>query len=90
LNFYLSAVDDLLKTDQDNPSIGILLCKNKNGMIAEYALKDIEKPIGVSEYRLFEKLPQKYKKLLPSIADIEKHIGFSTHCHAPNSISPFW
>jgi len=75
LNFYLSAVDDLLKTTQDNPSIGILLCKNKNGMIAEYALKDIEKPIGVSEYRLFEKLPQKYKKLLPSAADIEKHIG---------------
>jgi len=75
LNFYLSAVDDLLKTEQDNPSIGILLCKNKNGMIAEYALKDIEKPIGVSEYKLFEKLPKKYKTLLPSAADIEKHIG---------------
>ena len=75
LNFYLSAVDDLLRTEHDNPSIGILLCKNKKGMIAEYALRDIEKPIGVSEYKLFEKLPQKYKKLLPSAADIEKHIG---------------
>jgi predicted nuclease of restriction endonuclease-like (RecB) superfamily len=75
LNFYLSAIDDLLRTDNDNPSIGILLCKDKKGMIAEYALKDIEKPIGVSEYKLFEKLPQKYKKLLPSAADIEKHIG---------------
>jgi predicted nuclease of restriction endonuclease-like (RecB) superfamily len=75
LNFYLSAVDDLLRAEQDNPSIGILLCKNKKGMIAEYALRDIEKPIGISEYKLFEKLPQKYKKLLPSAADIEKHIG---------------
>jgi len=75
LNFYLSAIDSLLKTEQDNPSIGILLCKNKKGMIAEYALKDIEKPIGVSEYKLFEKLPKKYKALLPSAADIEKHIG---------------
>jgi predicted nuclease of restriction endonuclease-like (RecB) superfamily len=78
LNFYLSAVDDLLRTNNDNPSIGILLCKNKKGMIAEYALKDIEKPIGVSEYKLFEKLPQKYKKLLPSATDIEKHIGQKT------------
>jgi len=74
LNFYLSAVDDLIRTGNDNPSIGILLCKNKKGMIAEYALRDIEKPIGVSEYRFFEKLPQKYKKLLPSAADIEKHM----------------
>jgi hypothetical protein len=64
-----------IRTDQDNPSIGILLCKNKRGMIAEYALRDIEKPIGVSEYKLFEKLPQKYNKLLSSVADIEKHIG---------------
>ena len=78
LNFYLSAVDDLLKTDNDNPSIGILLCKNKKGMIAEYALRDIEKPIGVSEYKLFGKLPQKYKKLLPSAEDIEKHIEQKT------------
>jgi len=74
LNFYLSAVDDLLKTEHDKPSIGILLCKDKKGMIAEYALRDIEKPIGISEYKLFDKLPQKYKKLLPSAADIQKHI----------------
>jgi predicted nuclease of restriction endonuclease-like (RecB) superfamily len=75
LNFYLSAVDDLLKTGQDNPFIGILLCKNKKGMVAEYALRDIEKPIGVSEYKLFEKLPKKYAKLLPSAEDIENRIG---------------
>ena len=77
LNFYISAIDDLLKTTQDNPTIGILLCKNKKGMIAEYALKDIEKPIGVSEYKLLTALPKKYKNVLPSAKDIEKRIGLS-------------
>ena len=50
LNFYLSAVDGILKKDADNPSIGLLLCKSKNDLVAEYALKDMSKPIGVSEY----------------------------------------
>ena len=75
LNFYLSAVDDLLKKEYDNPSIGILLCKNKRGMIAEYALKDITKPIGVTEYRLLETLPQEYEKMLPSVEDIKSRIA---------------
>jgi predicted nuclease of restriction endonuclease-like (RecB) superfamily len=75
LNFYISAVDDLLKTVQDNPTIGILLCKNKKGMIAEYALRDIEKPIGVSEYNLLDTLPEKYESVLPSVEDIERRIG---------------
>ena len=75
LNFYISAVDDLLKTVQDKPTIGILLCKNKKGLIAEYALKDIEKPIGVSEYNLFDTLPEKYESVLPSVEDIERRIG---------------
>ena len=75
LNFYISAVDDLLKTAQDNPTIGILLCKNKKGMVAEYALRDIEKPIGVSEYNLFDILPEKYENVLPSTEDIERRIG---------------
>lgn len=74
LNFYISAVDDLLKTTQDNQTIGILLCKNKKGIIAEYALRDIEKPIGISEYNLFDTLPEKYADLLPSIEDIERRI----------------
>jgi predicted nuclease of restriction endonuclease-like (RecB) superfamily len=78
LNFYISAVDDLLKTGQDNPTIGILLCKNKKGMIAEYALRDIEKPIGVSEYHLFDTLPEKYENVLPTAADIERRIGLIT------------
>jgi hypothetical protein len=55
LNFYLSAVDDILKTEIDNPSIGIILCKEKNRLVAEYSLKDMTKPIGVSEYKLLEK-----------------------------------
>ena len=52
LNFYLSAVDGILKKEQDNPSIGLLLCKSKNNVVAEYSLKDISKPIGVSEYKI--------------------------------------
>ena len=75
LNFYISAVDDLIKTDQDNPTIGLLLCKNKRGMIAEYSLRDIEKPIGVSEYKLIKNLPKEYEDILPSAEDIEKRIG---------------
>ena len=74
LNFYISAVDDLLKTEHDNPTIGLLLCKNKRGMIAEYSLRDIEKPIGVSEYKLIKNLPKEYENILPSAEDIEKRI----------------
>jgi predicted nuclease of restriction endonuclease-like (RecB) superfamily len=74
LNFYLSAVDDILKTEQDNPSIGILLCKTKDNLIAEYALKDMTKPIGVSEYKISKKLPGKYKDALPSVDDIKNRI----------------
>jgi len=75
LNFYISAVDDLMKTDVDNPTIGLLFCKNKRGMIAEYSLRDIEKPIGVSEYKLFKNLPKEYENILPTAEDIEKRIG---------------
>ena len=75
LNFYISAVDDLMRTEQDNPTIGLLLCANKRGAIAEYALKDIEKPIGVSEYKLHKNLPKEYENILPSAEDIEKRIG---------------
>jgi predicted nuclease of restriction endonuclease-like (RecB) superfamily len=75
LNFYISAVDDLLRTDRDEPTIGLLLCKNKRGMIAEYSLRDIDKPIGVSEYKLFKTLPAEYENILPTAEDIEKRIG---------------
>lgn len=72
LNFYLSAVDDLLKTSEDNPSIGILLCNGKEGVEVEYALKDINKPIGVSEYTFTEILPKKFEKSIPTVDEFEQ------------------
>lgn len=74
LNFYLSAVDGILKHPQDNPTIGLLLCKSKNNLVAEYSLKDMSKPIGVSEYRVTNCLPIELEKQLPSVEDIQKRI----------------
>ena len=74
LNFYLSAVDGLLKTEDDNPSIGLLLCKTKNNLVAEYSLKDISKPMGVSEYRVTGVLPEELRNQLPSIEDLQTRI----------------
>ena len=74
LNFYLSAVDGILKKDLDNPSSGLLLCKSKNNVVAEYSLKDISKPIGVSEYKITSSLPDDLEKQLPSVEDIQKRI----------------
>ena len=74
LNFYLSAVDDILKHETDNPSIGILLCRGRKKLTAEYALKDINKPIGVSEYKLSDFVPAELADTLPSPEDIEKRI----------------
>ena len=74
LNFYLSAIDDILKHETDNPSIGILLCRERNKLTAEYALKDINKPIGVSEYKLSDFVPAELVDTLPSAEDIEKRI----------------
>ncbi len=74
LNFYLSAVDDLVKDKDDNATIGLLLCKGKDNFTAEYALKDINKPIGVSEYKLLEDMPEYLQSQLPRAEDIELHI----------------
>lgn len=74
LNFYLSSVDGILKKEADNPSIGLLLCKSKNDLVAEYALKDMSKPIGVSEYKITSCLPEDLEKQLPSVEDIQKRI----------------
>jgi hypothetical protein len=74
LNFYLSAVDDILRHETDNPSIGIMLCQSRDKLTAEYALKDINKPIGVSEYKLSDFVPQELADTLPSAEDIEKRI----------------
>lgn len=74
LNFYLSAVDDILKTEDDNPSISILLCKENNKVKAEYALKDINKPIGISEYELIKSIPENLKSNLPTVEEIENEM----------------
>ena len=74
LNFYLSAVDGILKKDADNPSIGLLLCKSKNDLVAEYSLKDMSKPIGVSEYKITSTLPEELERELPSVEDLQKRI----------------
>lgn len=75
LNFYLSAVDGILKKEQDNPSIGLLLCKSKNDLVAEYSLKDMSKPIGVSSYRVTSNLPKELEHQFPSLEDIQKRIS---------------
>ena len=74
LNFYLSAVDGILKKDSDYPSIGLLLCKSKNDLVTEYTLKDMSKPMGVSAYKVTSSLPEELQRQLPSIEDIEKRI----------------
>ena len=74
LNFYTSVVDGEIKGEKDNPTIGILICKSKNDTIVEYALRDIEKPLGVSEYKLTNILPKGYKSSLPSIEQIEREL----------------
>jgi predicted nuclease of restriction endonuclease-like (RecB) superfamily len=74
LNFYLSVVDDQLKTELDQPSIGLLICQDKDKVIAEYALKDINKPIGISEYRLTDHIPSNIKGTLPTIEDLEREL----------------
>jgi hypothetical protein len=74
INFYLSAVDDILKTEQDNPSIGVILCKDKENVVVEYALKDISKPIGISEYKLGDSIPENLKSSFPTIEDFEREL----------------
>lgn len=75
MNFYLSAVDDLLRHEQDQPSIGLILCKTKNKVVAEYALRDTRKPIGVSSFQLTESLPEKLQGSLPTIEELEAELS---------------
>jgi len=74
MQFYLSALNDRAKLVEENPSIGIILCKDKSRTIVEYALKDTKKPIGVSTYKLTEKLPRELKKYLPSPEEMIERI----------------
>lgn len=75
LNFYLSAVDEQIKHPTDNPTIGILLCKSKKKTIVEYALRNMETPMGVSEYQITHALPEQFKSVLPSVEEIEAELG---------------
>lgn len=75
LGFYLSVVDDQLRKEGDNKTIGILLCKSKNKIVAEYALRNINAPIGISEYHLTKAIPDKLKTSLPSIQEIEAELN---------------
>ena len=77
LSFYLTAVDAQIKHPQDAPTIGLLLCKSKNKVVAEYALRDNTRPIGVAEYQLVESLPPELQTSLPSIEQIERELGDS-------------
>lgn len=74
LNFYLSLIDKTLKRPQENPTIGILLCRTKDNLEVEYALQDIHKPMGVSEFQLSETLPENLKSSLPSIEELEEEL----------------
>jgi len=77
LDLYLSAVDDLLRHADDKPTIGLLLCREKNRLVVEYALRDLNKPIGVAEWetRLVEELPDDLKGSLPTVEEIEAELG---------------
>ncbi|MDR6495663.1 putative nuclease of restriction endonuclease-like (RecB) superfamily [Paraburkholderia terricola] len=75
LNFYLSAIDAQLKAPSDQPTIGLLLCKEHNRLVAEYALRGIAKPMGVAEYQLLREIPQPLATELPSIEEIEAELG---------------
>ncbi len=74
MNFYLAVLNDTIKLEDENPSIGIIICKEKKRTTVEYALKDINQPIGVSTYKLTETLPSNLKKFLPSAEKISENL----------------
>ncbi len=74
LNFYVTAVNKLMCTEHENPTIGLLICKDKNDVVAEYTLQGVDSPIGVSSVEIFDKLTEDFKSALPSIEDIENEL----------------
>jgi hypothetical protein len=72
LNFYLSAVDDLLRSGQDGPTVGLLLCESHRSPIVEYTLRNIDKPIGVSSYRVTRELPTPIREEVPTVEDLQR------------------
>ena len=81
MNFYLSVVDDQLRHSTDAPSIGLILCQDRNHIIAEYALRGTDKPIGISEYELTRALPSSLKSALPTVEEIENELADSVSDH---------
>lgn len=75
LGFYVTAVDEQMRSAQDAPTIGLLLCKNKNRVVAEYALRDANRPLGISKYELTSALSDEWKSSLPSVEDIERELS---------------
>ncbi|MBD5480833.1 MAG: DUF1016 domain-containing protein [Lachnospiraceae bacterium] len=75
LNFYVTAVNKQMKTEPDNPTIGILICKDKDDVVAEYALDDISQPIGIAEYELTKVLREEFKSSLPTVEEIESELS---------------
>lgn len=75
LNFYVTAVNKQMKAEQDNPTIGILICKDKDDVVAEYALDDISQPIGITEYELTKVLREEFKSSLPTVEEIESELS---------------
>lgn len=78
LNFYLNVLNDKLKLEQDQPSVGILLCKTSSKVTVEYELKNILNPLGVGEYRITSAIPEDLKGSLPSIEELEQELDLST------------
>jgi len=83
LGFYLTAIDRDMKSAHDNPTIGLLLCKTKNKVVAEYALGDKTQPMGIAEYRLVESLPAELQTSLPSIEEIEQALANDAGAEEP-------
>jgi predicted nuclease of restriction endonuclease-like (RecB) superfamily len=82
MNFYLSVVDDQLRHESDAPSIGLILCQDRNHIVAEYALRGVSKPIGISEYELTRALPPSLKSVLPTVEEIEAELAESATVRA--------
>ncbi|MBX3442147.1 MAG: DUF1016 family protein [Planctomyces sp.] len=86
MNFYLSVVDDQLRHEADATSIGLILCQDRNHIVAEYALRGVEKPIGISEYELTRALPPSLKSALPTVEEIEAELADAAHSNTPSTL----
>ena len=84
MNFYLAAVDELVCHPDDNPSIGLILCKEKNRIVVEFALKTSRHPVGVAEYKFTNRLPKKYQAELPTPKELRQQLRQATKLTSKN------